>query len=109
MSQNLDMLNDVKVIILHREKSKQHLKDTTYSQNFRELQLNGLDKKSCKTLLGIKKMEKNEFERIFSLTEGNPQALKLIRSEDIGELKKSGKFTPDELTLIKYLKSLDKL
>jgi hypothetical protein len=57
----------------------------------------------------MKKLEKGEFERIFRLTEGNPLALKLIKSEDVRELEKSGKYTPEELTLIKYLKSLDKI
>ncbi len=107
--QNLDMLSDVKIIILHRAGVKQYAKETMDSAGFRELKLKGLDKKSCKALLRLKKLEKDEFERIFRLTEGNPQALKLIKSEDIGELRKSGKYTPDELTLIKYLKSLDKL
>ena len=79
------------------------------SKRYRDMELLGLDKDSCKSIIGIKKLEKREFERIYKLTEGNPLVLRLIRSEDISELKKSGKYTADELTLIKYLKTLDKI
>lgn len=109
LSQDLNSIREVKIIILHRASAKLYAKGALDSEHFRAMQLGGMDRKSCKALLGLKKLQKDEFERIFRLTEGNPLALKLIKSEDVEELKKSGKYTPDELTLIRYLKSLDKI
>ena len=109
LSQHLDEFIGSKIIILHRDQAKRYVKETMDSKHFKSLYLRGLDKKSCKAILGLKRLEKDEFERIFKLTEGNPLALKLIKSEDVGELEKSGKYTKDELTLIRYLKSLDKI
>ena len=109
LSQDLSSIRDAKIIILHRASAKLYAKGALDSEHFRAMQLGGMDRRSCKALLGLKKLQKDEFERIFRLTEGNPLALKLIKSEDVEELKKSGKYTPDELTLIKYLKSLDKI
>jgi DNA-binding MarR family transcriptional regulator len=109
LSQEINELGRVKIIIIHRASTKLYAKEAMDSDQFRGMQLTGLDRKSCKALLGLKKLQKDEFERIFKLTEGNPLVLKLIKSEDVGELKKSGKYTPEELTLIRYLKSLDKL
>lgn len=109
LCQSLDRINGAKIIILHKAPAKKYIRHAPESEHFRELLLKGLDRKSCISLLNLKKLDKNEFERIFRLTEGSPRALKLIKSEDISELKKSKKYTPDELTLIKYLKSLDKI
>jgi DNA-binding MarR family transcriptional regulator len=109
LSQELDTLSGAKIIIVHRGFMNIVAKDAVASKSFKSLKLSGLDKDSCKSILGIKKLEKREFERIYKLTEGNPLALKLIREEDISDLKKSGKYTADELTLIRYLKTLDKI
>ncbi len=73
------------------------------------MELEGLDKKSCKKLIGAKDLEEQEFDRIYTLTEGNPMMIKLIKTEDVDKLIKEGKYTADELTLIKYLRSLDKV
>jgi hypothetical protein len=107
--QELNSMKGAKIILMQREPLRRHIKtnlDSTYSKEF---ELKGLDKASCKELLGPKKLKKDEFERIYRLTEGNPLSLKLIKSEDVHDLEKSGKYTPDELTLIKYLKALDKI
>ncbi|MEE9152101.1 MAG: ATP-binding protein [Thermoplasmata archaeon] len=109
LSLDLDAMSGAKIIIMYRGPAKLFAKEAIDSEHFKEMQLSGLDRKSCKTLLGLKKLQKGEFERIFRLTEGNPLVLKLIKLEDVRELEKSGKYTPDELTLIKYLKSLDKI
>lgn len=109
ISREINELDELKIIIIHRTPTTHYFKEAMDSDQFRGIELTGLDRKSCKAILGFKKLQKDEFERIFRLTEGNPLALKLIKSEDVGELKKSGKYTPDELTLIRYLKSLDKL
>jgi DNA-binding MarR family transcriptional regulator len=109
LSQDLKSFTGSKIFLLHDMQAKQYVKPATGSEHFKELKLKGLDKASCKTLLSQKKLGKDEFERIFKLSEGNPLALKLIRSEDVKELEKSGKYSADELTLIKYLKSIDKI
>jgi hypothetical protein len=109
LSRDLEPLAKSKIITLHRSSITYYSKDSMDSSQFRSLELKGLDKKDCKTLLGKKKLDSDDFNRIYTLTEGNPRALKLILSEDVSHLKKSGKFTSDELTLIKYLKSLDKI
>lgn len=109
LTQDLKAVEGSKLFILHEGPPKRYIKSTIGSEYFRELKLEGLDKASCRTLLGQKKLSRDEFERIFKLTEGNPLALKLIKSEDVKDLEKSGKYTPDELTLIKYLKSIDKI
>jgi hypothetical protein len=109
LTQDLGSIGDSKVVLLHEESPKKYIRSVIGSDYFKELKLKGLDRASCKTLLGQKKLSKDEFERIFKLTEGNPLAIKLIRSEDVKDLEKSGKYTPDELTMIKYLKSIDKI
>jgi hypothetical protein len=109
LHQESNTLSGVKILILLRPKDKILFKKIADSENYRTMELKGLDKKSAKSLLGLKKLESDDFERIFTLTEGNPLALKLIKSEDVTDLVKTGKFTKDELTLIKYLKSLDKI
>lgn len=109
LSQDLKAICGSKIIIIHEKQTRHYVKPAIDSEHFKELRLKGLDRASCKALLGQKKLGKDEFGRIFKLTEGNPLALKLIKSEDVRELEKSGKYTPDELTLIKYLKSIDKI
>jgi hypothetical protein len=109
LAQDLKSVSGSKVVLLHEESPKRYIRSSIGSEFFREMKLEGLDRASCKTLLGQKKLSKDEFERIFKLTEGNPLALKLIKSEDVKDLEKSGKYTPDELTMIKYLKSIDKI
>jgi hypothetical protein len=108
LSSDLKAISGSKVILLHQRPSKHYVRSMD-SEYFKKLELKGLDKASCKKLLGQKKLKKNELERIYKLTEGNPLSLKLIRSEDVKDLEKSGKYTPDELTLIKYLKSIEKI
>lgn len=109
LSRDLEPLAGSNIITLHRSSKTFYSKEILDSEHFRSLELKGLDKISCRTLFGKKKLDSDDFERIYTLTEGNPRALKLIVSEDVSHLKKSGKFTSDELTLIKYLKSLDKI
>jgi DNA-binding MarR family transcriptional regulator len=109
LSRELGGLLGAKIILIHREQGTLMAKEATGSKYFKEIMLGGLDKDSCKSILGVRKLEKREFERIYKLTEGNPLALHLIKSEDISDLSKSGRYTADELTLIKYLKTLDKI
>jgi hypothetical protein len=103
LSRDLEPLTESKLIALHRSSKTFYSKEILDSEHFRSLELKGLDKKSCKALLGKKKLDSDDFERIYTLSEGNPRALKLILSEDVSHLKKSGKFTSDELTLIKKI------
>jgi GTPase SAR1 family protein len=108
LSSDLKAISGSKIILMHQRPSKHYIKSMG-SEHFKKLELKGMDKASCKILLGQKKLKKDELERIYKLTEGNPLSLKLIKSEDVKDLEKSGKYTPDELTLIRYLKSLEKI
>ncbi len=67
-----------------------------------EVILDGLDKRSCKKLLK-RKIEKKEFERIFSLTEGHPLSFKLISTKGLEGLEKRKDYTPEELAVIKFM------
>jgi DNA-binding transcriptional regulator GbsR (MarR family) len=109
LHEEINELSGFKIFILHRPKERIHTKKRADSDAFRTMELKGLDKKSARLLIGKKKMDSDDFQRIYTLTEGNPLALKLIKSEDVSDLVKTGKFTKDELTLIKYLKSIDKI
>ncbi len=68
-----------------------------------EIDLLGLDKKSCRKLLS-KKMDNAEFDRIYRLTEGNPLHIMLIESGRLEELIDTKDYTPEELALLKYMK-----
>lgn len=67
-----------------------------------EVILDGLDKRSCKKLLK-RKIDKKEFERIFSLTEGHPLSFKLISTKGLEGLEKRKDYTPEELAVIKFM------
>lgn len=68
-----------------------------------EIDLMGLDKKSCEKLLS-RKMDSSEFEKIYRLTEGNPLHMMLIESGRLEELIDTKDYTPEELALLKYMK-----
>jgi DNA-binding MarR family transcriptional regulator len=68
-----------------------------------EIDLLGLDKKSCEKLLS-KKIDNTEFEKIYRLTEGNPLHMMLIESGKLEELIDTKDYTPEELALLKYMK-----
>lgn len=68
-----------------------------------EIDLLGLDKKSCEKLMA-KKMDDSEFEKIYRLTEGNPLHIMLIESGRLEDLIDTKDYTPEELALLKYMK-----
>jgi DNA-binding MarR family transcriptional regulator len=68
-----------------------------------EIDLLGLDKKSCEKLLA-KKMDDSEFEKIYRLTEGNPLHIMLIENGKLEDLIDTKDYTPEELALLKYMK-----
>jgi DNA-binding MarR family transcriptional regulator len=68
-----------------------------------EIDLLGLNMKSCEKLLS-KKMDDSEFEKIYSLTEGNPLHIMLIASGKLEDLIDTKDYTPEELALLKYMK-----
>ncbi len=68
-----------------------------------EIDLLGLDKKSCEKLLN-KKMDDSEFEKVYRLTEGNPLHIMLIESGRLEDLIDTKDYTPEELALLKYMK-----
>lgn len=73
-----------------------------------EMDLLGLDKKSCEQLLS-RKISSDEFEKIYRLTEGNPLHIKLMEAgklEDVIDIKD---YTPEELAILKYMKALKRV
>ncbi len=68
-----------------------------------EIDLLGLDKKSCEKLLN-KKMDDSEFQKVYRLTEGNPLHIMLIESGRLEDLIDTKDYTPEELALLKYMK-----
>ncbi|MFQ5884001.1 MAG: ATP-binding protein [Thermoplasmata archaeon] len=68
-----------------------------------EMDLLGLDKKSCEHLLS-RKISSSEFDKIYRLTEGNPLHVKLMEAGKVEELIDTKDYTPEELALLKYMK-----
>lgn len=73
-----------------------------------EVSLKGLDKGSCKKLLS-KDIKKQEFERIFKLTEGHPLSFKLISTKGLKDLTRKKDYTPEELAVIRYMELFEEL
>jgi DNA-binding MarR family transcriptional regulator len=68
-----------------------------------EMDLLGLDKKSCEQLLS-RKIGSAEFDKIYRLTEGNPLHIKLMEAGKLEELIDTKDYTPEELAILKYMK-----
>jgi DNA-binding MarR family transcriptional regulator len=70
-----------------------------------ELELKGLDRDSSRELLS-KRVEGQEFDRLYELTEGNPLIMMLAGTQSVED--DDGTFSPDELALVKYVKVIKK-
>jgi len=73
-----------------------------------ETHLKGLDEENSHKLLGSEDIDDNNFKRIYLMTKGSPLYLKLIRDENISELKKKSRFTFPEIKLLIHYKNLKK-
>lgn len=72
-------LDHVKMVLLGREIPKFYdRRDVLVSKLISELQLNGLDKNSSLKLLRKRKIEKENFDRIYEATKGHPLSLELV-------------------------------
>jgi len=103
---SLSKAKGVKLMVIARSReSLVDIEDHFSEKELKDLKLKGLDKESAKQLLG-KRIKGKEFERIYKLTEGNPLYLKLAKTQSLEAPK--GKYTPDELALLKFLKVVEK-
>lgn len=71
-----------------------------------ELHLRGLGPDDSRILLGVPDIDADAMKRIFLLTKGSPQALKLIAAGDFARLKETTRFTNEEIRLIMFLKTV---
>jgi len=71
-----------------------------------EIRIKGLDKGNALRLLGADDIEENAFNRIYLMTKGCPLFIKLIRDENINQLKNNSRFTPPEIKLLIHYKNL---
>lgn len=69
-----------------------------------EIRIKGLDKGSTLRLLGVDDIEENAFNRIYLMTKGCPLFIKLIRDENINQLKNNSRFAPPEIKLLIHYK-----
>jgi DNA-binding MarR family transcriptional regulator len=78
--------------------------DSVQKGAVREIRLKGLDKETSLDLLRAKQMDRQDFNRIYLMTKGCPLYLKLIREENIEELKEKSRFTLPEIKLMVHYK-----
>jgi DNA-binding MarR family transcriptional regulator len=71
-----------------------------------ELHLRGLGPDDSRMLLGVADIDLEAMKRIYLLTKGSPQALKLIAAGDFARLKETTRFTNEEIRLIMFLKTV---
>jgi len=71
-----------------------------------ELHLRGLGPDDSRLLLGVPDIDADAMKRIYLLTKGSPQALKLIAAGDFTRLKETTRFTNEEIRLIMFLKTV---
>ncbi|MFH0815346.1 MAG: AAA family ATPase [Methanobacteriota archaeon] len=71
-----------------------------------ELHLRGLGPEDSRMLLGVQGIDPDAMKRIYLLTKGSPQALKLIAAGDFARLKETTRFTNEEIRLIMFLKTV---
>ena len=71
-----------------------------------ELHIRGLGPEDSRALLGVEGIDADAMKRIYLLTKGSPQALKLIAAGDFERLKETTRFTNEEIRLIMFLKTV---
>ena len=79
--ENIDPKTLIHIVLL----SRTHLpvfdqRDTALKKVVHEEQLAGLDMQSTQEMMGSKKLSKEDFKRIYSVTSGHPLALELIKN-----------------------------
>ena len=103
----VDGLDEAKVLITAREDTPAYNwfyhKKELESGKVQELRLKGLDTESARTLLGSQKIEPDAFRRVYMMTRGSPNTLRMLRDRDFEGLKKSTVFTSEEIRYLLFL------
>lgn len=94
---------NTKMLIIQNTRSVPNRRDFLARGILVEMDLLGLDKKSCEQLLS-RKIGSSEFDKIYRLTDGNPLHMKLMEAGKVEELIDTKEYTPEELALLKYMK-----
>lgn len=101
-------LQEAKVVITAREDTPAYNwfyhKREVESGKVREMRLKGLDKDSARNLLGNPEIESEAFRRIYGMTRGSPNALRMLRDRDFEGLKKNTVFTTEEIRYLLFLR-----
>ncbi|UCD92345.1 MAG: hypothetical protein JSV43_09060 [Methanobacteriota archaeon] len=96
-------VEDTKMLITQSARSVPNRREYLARGVLAEMDLLGLDKKSCEQLLS-RKISASEFDKIYRLTEGNPLHVKLMEAGKLEELIDTKDYTSEELALLKYMK-----
>jgi tetratricopeptide (TPR) repeat protein len=109
LKEMLASLEMVKVIVVGRQVFPFYDRsDVLLKKVVRELNLEGLDKESCRGLLSIPDMDESLFERVYDITKGHPLFLQLILSaEDLEDQKDIKRYIYEEI--FKKLEERDSL
>jgi len=103
----VERVDEAKVLITAREDTPAYNwfyhKKEVESGKVRELRLKGLDQASARTLLGNPRIEPEAFRRIYMMTRGSPNMLRMLRGKDFDGLKKNTVFTAEEIRYLLFL------
>jgi hypothetical protein len=102
-----ELHSNVKIVITTRmfERLYEKNKDLSEASLFK-MKISGLDEKTARKFENLEELSDAEFKRIYQLTEGNPRLLLRITSQL--EEDKDKEYTPDELTMMRYLGTFKK-
>jgi DNA-binding MarR family transcriptional regulator len=104
----VDRLDEAKALITAREDTPAYNwfyhKKEVESGKVQELRLKGLDQDSARSLLGNPRIEQEAFRRIYMMTRGSPNTLRMLRDKDFEGLKKGTVFTAEEIRYLLFLR-----
>ena len=104
----VNRIDGFKIIITTRdEKLIDNYREYILNKKMGVINLGGLDEEDSNALLRSQKVDEGEFKMIYTLTKGNPLALKLLNSKEVLEGIDSEGLTPEEYSTIKCLKAME--
>jgi len=100
-------LDEAKVVITAREDIPAYNwfyhKKEVESGKVQELRLKGLDHDSARLLLRNPRIEQDAFRRVYMMTRGSPNILRMLREKDFEGLKRNTVFTAEEIRYLLFL------
>lgn len=88
---NKDRLGDVKFLLLSRQRPQSYDRgEVVVEKTVFELELKGVSRNTSRLMLGLEEEEDRRLRNVYSITEGHPLALELVRSREGGEELKEG-------------------